>query len=161
MPNVNFKGVDKADNNRPISGADVIVDGKHVGRTPTRVAVAVGTHTVEFKPPEHYAIQDPILTLAIPEGWTEGDCVGDFHRKLTVSPIGSVKAGAPMSVTGHASPNARVSVHDDWGGSELSALAGPQGDWGKTWIAPPNPGQYTVTAECLGESVSVKITARK
>lgn len=161
MPNVNFKGVDKTDNNRPISGADVILDGRPVGKTPTRVAVSVGTHTVEFKPPEHYAIQEAVRELSIPEGWTEGDFVGDFHRKLTVTPVGSVKAGSPMTLTGHSAPNARVQVKDNWGGSELSALASPNGDWGKTWIAPPKPGEYAVTVECLGETVAVKIIARK
>jgi hypothetical protein len=161
MPPVNFKGIDRADNNRDVGGADVLVDGKYAGRIPFRAQVSIGPHTVEFKPTEHYAIQQPVQMLNITEGWTDGECIGEYHQKLKVHPMGTVLTGKPISISGTASPGAKVSVYDDWGGSELSATAGPQGHWGRTWVAPDTPGQHTIKVECLEETVAVTITARK
>ena len=161
MPSVNFKGIDTDYNNRPVAGADVLLDGKNIGKTPMRLDVPVGTHTAEFKPPEHYVIQNPVVPLEVDAGWTDGDCVGEFHTKLTVSPIGSVQVNSLMSLTGRASPSGRVSVYDDWGGSELSVQVNSNGNWVREWMGPATVGKHTVTVECLGETVPVTITARK
>ena len=162
MPRVNFKGIDRADNNRPVGGADVLLDGKAVGRIPFSAEVSVGTHSVEFKPTQDYAIQEPVQTLTVTEGYTDGEAVGEFHMKLKVHSMGTVKVGKLISVRGDASPGAKVSVFQEWGGSELNvAEASPFGHWGRDLMGPETEGKHVITVECLGETVHVTITAQK